>query len=440
VAAQLDDERVGIFEQTGPEAWANLAVFEQARFPNLALDSEGNIHLAWFSAPAGNGEDTREDELLYANETNAFQTRTIASGIHDRSPFWDTAETDGSFAFAIDHRDRPSFVWETDSEQRRFGRLTPDGVVTEETELKPSHGNIQTTMRMGFDDAGRAHVASGYGGLGLYRIRTPGEGWDVYEVDRRDVFDLAVADNGRAAIVGGQPHGGTTLSVLSQTETEITPADPSAEDAQSSGEGTGDGSGTAFLWMQAAMLAGAGLGTGLGLIAMAGLGVKLVDRYPSWFSGPRAWIANYTRLDRQDLLDDPTRQAILEAARSDPGVEATSVRETVDVARSTFFYHVHKLEREDLLDVERSRGRLFLSAPGVRPPDAAPQLTEGERELVAAVTESPGQSATAYADAVNASPRTVRDRLKRLERHGHLECERVDAHTHRWRPAKARGT
>lgn len=407
VAAVQSDADVLLLERYD-EQWHRVATVPDARFPNLALDSQGVIHMAWFNEDRDEYDENRAiyGDLRYGKESGSFQGLVVAKDVEDRSRYWDTAQTDGSFAFALDRQDRPHFVWESDSrdDPRMYAILHGEDLHKEPTPLKPVHGNIQIRMRMGIDDSGTSHIVSGYGGTDLYATRSPDGMWNVQEASRVDMFDLVVISDGRVFLTGTQPHGGQTLHLEATINgvpwagTEEAPPRPQGDEF-------------APLPFPTALLVVAATGLVIAL-GFAG-GRRLADVNPVKVAPLLAFIGGFSRLDRKKVMDHETRDAIMEAVVARPGRSAARVRTITDVPRSTFFYHLRRLEQEDMLRVRR-HGRDLLLYPADVHGNRRP-LPEKDQRLLRAIEREPGQTASEYARRVEAEERTIRNRLRRLE-------------------------
>lgn len=404
--------------------WSLLTRFSEARFPNIAIDKAGNLHAAFFRETSDQSPNRANyGNLIYADEASGWSETTIAEEIIDQSKFWDTAEADGSFAFALTPDDVPAFVWEAERSERRFATLTPTGLAAEETPLVPTHGNPQLRMRMAFDSAGNAHIMSGYGGSDMYAIRAPSGGWYVENLDRGDMFNLAVAPDGSAATSYTQPHGGTTVAVSAHGPANA-PFGPQAE-----ATGPGDefqfapGPGTTLVLMALGFL-------GLALVTRSGARLG-VDRKPTWFAPAFAFVGAFSRIQKDQLLAHATRDQIVAAVEATPNASAADLRRVLDVPRSTFFYHVERLERDGLLRVQRTGGQAFL-APGAGAASAAAPASALDQRLLEAAREEPGKSAAAYAQRLHANRRTILHHLQDLERRQLVTRFQVNARDVRW--------
>ena len=411
---------VALVERTTGSAWRLLATLPDARFPRLALDAGGKAHVAWLGE-ARPDREVHVGKLLYATEAGGWRARVIAEDVEDFSSFWETSETDGSFAFALGPDGQPRFAWDAARDAPRFGMLGPLGVVDEPAPLVPGHGNPQVRMRMAVDREGRAHLLTGYGGSDLYAVRSRDGAWLVEETPRQDMAQLALTPDGRAVTAYTQPHGGTTLAFRAQ----VAPADTPPADPSLAGLTAASGPGGARpLLLVLLTAAGAAAGWG-GAVAFRALALRLPWQL-------LAAVGGFSRIARPQLAEHEARDAILRAARDEPGVGTDELRHRMGLPRSTFLYHVRRLEKERLLVVRRDGARLLLALPGVPlAPEAA--LAPHLRDLLAAVRARPDGTVEDYARRLGAPRRTTAHRLGLLEQDGRVAPTPPRVRPRRWR-------
>lgn len=416
---------VAIVERAAPGRWTLLERLEDARFPRLAVDGTGRVHVAWLGGTTFERE-VGKGTLRYANEAGGFAPADVATGIMDYSRFWETSETDGSFAFALDRNGVPHFVWESDSDETPlFGSWRQGRLQAEAAPLTPSHGNPQVRMRMGFDGAGNAHVVSGYGGLDTYAVRHANGVWQREERPRGDIFSLAIAPDGRAVLAYTQPHGGTTLAVSSQAHP--VGASPSTAVGALVGQRGGAISSPLATWV----LLGAALGAFAGWALWASIWSTVAAAFASRAWRSLALVGGFTRIAAPRLAEHRTRADVLRAVEASPGIDTATLRRQLGVPRTTLLYHLRRLERERLV-VVRARGASLLVAPPGVALQSEQALPMAARELLAAIRAAPGGTADDYAARLAAPRRTVAHRLGALERDGHV-ARASEGRPARWR-------
>ncbi|MGB0652602.1 MAG: hypothetical protein ACPGQL_05330 [Thermoplasmatota archaeon] len=231
VAVPTQDGGLEVLERTDG-GWTTLHEEAEARLPRLQVDAD-DVHLAFVRASPESDRDT-ESDLYYTSEARAWEPIRLVTDLDDRSTFWGI-ETDGGYDMALDPTGRPAFAWSRSDfrdpslPENGFGLLYGDALQVEPAPLKPSHGNPQPAIRLAFDASGVAHIGSGYGGTDGYAIRLPGGSWAAMDLDRYDVWDMAVSPKGLPAFAYTQPHGGTTAAVSLPTGIPASETIPAAQ-------------------------------------------------------------------------------------------------------------------------------------------------------------------------------------------------------------------
>lgn len=153
-------------------------------------------------------------------------------------------------------------------------------------------------------------------------------------------------------------------------------------------------------------------------------------RPPVWVPGTAGVLvlaaAMYHRLDRDDLLDNEVRAAILDAVEDDPGGTVTEYAGTVDVDRTTARYHLRMLERFDYVLSDRIRGRTRYFENHGRWGRFARQAIahlrdRSTRRLVTEVLKEPGRRCRDLADPTGLSESAVYRKVGRLDEIGLVE-------------------
>lgn len=203
---------VWLVQRDGPGEWRELTRLAGATNAKLAVDGQGDIHAAYTVYGSEDG-NWREGTLYYAASTDGFTSTRLGEHI---SSGWEEPETDGSFAIAAGGG-TVAVLWndgraERDEEQK-VAFLESGEWSYDIAPLVPVHGNPQYTMRLAYTASGHLVAASGYGGTDTLAVREPNGGWTTKELDRYDVWDMAVSPAGTVYFAYTQPHGGTTVAL-----------------------------------------------------------------------------------------------------------------------------------------------------------------------------------------------------------------------------------
>ena len=137
----------------------------------------------------------------------------------------------------------------------------------------------------------------------------------------------------------------------------------------------------------------------------------------------------YSRLRRQQVLDNFLRGRIYEHVRTNPGVSLGKVHVAVGAGMSTVCYHLQRLEAEEFVhSVRRGWYRHYYStdAPHRQSLSDSRALQE---EILMQVGDHPGMGQRALARALGRSSSTIHHEVHRLEGVGMLQIVRTGTTT-----------
>jgi DNA-binding transcriptional ArsR family regulator len=144
----------------------------------------------------------------------------------------------------------------------------------------------------------------------------------------------------------------------------------------------------------------------------------------SWL-GTVAVMPFYSRIEKDELFENETREELYEHIEGDPGVHANALSEAVDIGWGTTVYHLRRLERNGFVHSEkRGRYRRFFPASGFveRQREALSVLQNETTEAIAElVREQPGLNQSAICEELDISPSLANWHLNRL-----IDAELVD--------------
>ncbi len=156
------------------------------------------------------------------------------------------------------------------------------------------------------------------------------------------------------------------------------------------------------------------------LMSIAGLGVAYAEALKPLLAKGITFVAPlFSRLDPQDLLDNPVRRRILELVREEPGISASELSRRVDVSWGTTIYHLNRLEDEHLVtSMREGRHRRFFQNGGTHAPDEREVLATLRNDTTAQVLDTvrsePGLAQKEIAQRVDMSPSALAWHIKRL--------------------------
>ncbi len=141
-----------------------------------------------------------------------------------------------------------------------------------------------------------------------------------------------------------------------------------------------------------------------------------------------AFIPMYSTIHREKVLDHFFRGRLFEYIKENPGVTFTGIKEHFEVNNGTLTYHLHKLEKEELI-AHRNIGKYKLFyADGVRVKGVEAVISSIDREIISMISHNPGVTSKQLALLVSngRSERTFSRHIKQLERKGFIVTERKD--------------
>jgi DNA-binding transcriptional ArsR family regulator len=139
-------------------------------------------------------------------------------------------------------------------------------------------------------------------------------------------------------------------------------------------------------------------------------------------------IPMFSRLDRDEVLDNETRQAIYDAIQDDPGLCTSEICDRVDAAWGTAVYHLKVLEDNHfVVSMKHGRHRRFFENGGKHKGEKEAVATlqnETTAEIYDTIRSDPGLPQKEIADRVDLTPQALAWHLNRLKEAQLLEKER----------------
>ncbi|MBN1390999.1 MAG: MarR family transcriptional regulator [Candidatus Thermoplasmatota archaeon] len=138
-----------------------------------------------------------------------------------------------------------------------------------------------------------------------------------------------------------------------------------------------------------------------------------------------ALVPLYSFVHDEKVLDHFFRGRLFEYIKEHPGVTFTALKNHFEVNNGTLTYHLHRLEKEELID-HRNLGRYkMFYADGVRIKGCEVVISQMDKDIIELVSRDPGiTSAQVLADLRGErSRRTISRHLKQLQRKGFIEVQ-----------------
>lgn len=133
----------------------------------------------------------------------------------------------------------------------------------------------------------------------------------------------------------------------------------------------------------------------------------------------------YSRLSREELLENETRAEIVDLLEDEPGLSMQEVADRTGLGWGTIVYHLSRLEENDFIHSrEAGKARRFFPAGDVTPQEATELALLNEetpRRIVQALLEEPDLNGRDLADRLDLAPSTISKHVTRLEDAGLVE-------------------
>ncbi len=138
----------------------------------------------------------------------------------------------------------------------------------------------------------------------------------------------------------------------------------------------------------------------------------------------------YTRIRREEVLDQFVRGKVLGYVIANPGDHYNAIMRRLRLHNGTFAYHVHTLEREGYIRSSKD-GRFRRFYPADAPATSQPAL-ETEDKVLEAIRRNPGTTKQQVADLLGVSRATVAYHVRVLEIAGLVQSEVKDRVAYHW--------
>ncbi|MBN1538686.1 MAG: hypothetical protein JW939_00960, partial [Candidatus Thermoplasmatota archaeon] len=138
-----------------------------------------------------------------------------------------------------------------------------------------------------------------------------------------------------------------------------------------------------------------------------------------------ALVPLYSLVHDEKVLDHFFRGRLFEYIKEHPGVTFTALKDHFEVNNGTLTYHLHRLEKEELV-VHRNLGKYkMFYADGVKIKGCEVVISQMDKDIIELVSRNPGITpALVFADLRGErSRRTISRHLKQLERKGFIDVE-----------------
>ncbi len=133
-------------------------------------------------------------------------------------------------------------------------------------------------------------------------------------------------------------------------------------------------------------------------------------------------VRGFTRIPSSELLEHPTREAIVELLSNEPGLTAGEITDQLDIGWSTLAHHARLLERADLIESRVVGRHRHFFLPGTVDPDQRQAVAllrnENTRRVYEQMTRTPGLPLATLAEHLDMTPAGALWHVRRLEEAG----------------------
>ena len=134
----------------------------------------------------------------------------------------------------------------------------------------------------------------------------------------------------------------------------------------------------------------------------------------------------YTRIQKEDVLDQFVRGEIYGYIKANPGVHYNQIIRELDVKNGTLSYHLHMLEKTGMVKSRKEglRYRVFYPTGVKFPEEERYRLTELQMNIIKMIKENEGISQKEIARSLNVKHQTVSYNVKVLQQAGFIRLRK----------------
>ena len=164
---------------------------------------------------------------------------------------------------------------------------------------------------------------------------------------------------------------------------------------------------------------------GTGGVALLGFALTEAGKYKLLTLLP-LFIPLYTRIQKEDVLDQFVRGEIYGYIKTNPGVHYNQIIRELDVKNGTLSYHLHMLEKTGMVKSRKEglRYRVFYPTGVKFPKDERYRLTELQMNIIKMIKENEGASQKEIARSLNVKHQTVSYNVKVLQQAGFIRLRK----------------
>ena len=180
--------------------------------------------------------------------------------------------------------------------------------------------------------------------------------------------------------------------------------------------------------------------TGFGLLVVSAFAFTESGKY-RLLSFLALFFPMYTRIQKEDVLDQFVRGQIYGYIKTNPGVHYNQILREIGVKNGTLSYHLGVLEKTQLIKSRREglKYRAFYPTDMMFPKEERFRLTELQVRIINEITAYPGNTQKEISKRLGQKPQTVNYNIKVLEQAGIIRVQRRGRKTRCYPPEHEAG-
>jgi len=169
---------------------------------------------------------------------------------------------------------------------------------------------------------------------------------------------------------------------------------------------------------------------GIGGVALLGFALTETGKYKLLALLPLL-ILLYTRIQKEDVLDQFVRGEIYGFIKTKPGVHYNQIIRELNMKNGTLSYHLHMLEKTGMIKSRKEgfRYRAFYPTGVKFPEEERYRLTELQMNIIKTVKENEGISQKEIARMLNEKHQTINYNVKVLQQAGFIRLRKIGRKT-----------
>jgi len=162
----------------------------------------------------------------------------------------------------------------------------------------------------------------------------------------------------------------------------------------------------------------------IAVIAMLSLSSAFFsENFKYWFFW--LFVPLYTKLRKKDILEHETRGLIRGYIIANPGDHFNSIKKALDLNNGTLAYHLHVLEREEVIKSKRWGKFTRFYPSGMKIPENGSKYSEIQKLIIEKIRETQGVTQKEIASMIGVTKSTINYHVNRLVTDGVVEGRRL---------------